>query len=869
MKKLEKYKLNKYVLYAICFWLFIGPLIYKISKLGLATFGGWDAITQTYQVMLYTSRLVKEFISALLGDGSFTFPMIEWNLGMGDDVIVALNWYGFGDPFYLLTAFIEEEHLPYFFSWLFYFRVFLGGIAFIAYAHELNKEHSNLAYVVGGLLYSFTGFTIQCNMHMIFVHAMMYIPLLLLGAERAMQNKKKGILCLTVFLFALSGFYYLYIGSITLAVYVIYRYVRRCIRLETWNFKEIFSKIGMMIAEYMVGIALSAVIFLPAVIGFLASNRASVKADVSLFMPWREIKSFWINFFLPQYDNFQVLSICTIGVMCILFILFSRKKKIEKVNVALLFLCSFIPMVSVVMSGFGECYDRWEVVITMYFAFLAIEVWDDLYELSWVQRLAVIFVFLVLGILGKKLDILEHERFRITFLSYGVLLFAILIILPICKKMDKRKFGNFILFVIAVITIWKDWGAIARDREIAYVRERDVVSELIDEQEGFYRIDNERTWSEPKNGQNIALTLGYHGISEYISIENPSFTNALVEWNVSPDAYLTHMNIGLDTRGPLETLCSVKYLIKREDTKTTIPYGFKKIKVTTDGQWSLYENRYALPLIYTYDKVFEENLYQEMSGFERQQVMLQAASAEGYKGILENAEVLDNDLTELKYTISDIENGELDGDILRLDAGAKISFETQLKTEGENYLLFEGVDFDNNLSISIEDQISKGLVLTSDYHNGNIGVNLGNTSGKITISFQNPETFALSQMKILHYDFSNYEKHINILREESMTNLSVETNQIVCNMNLDKNKMLCVAVPYSKGWKAYVDGKKTQTYRVNDMFIGIEVSEGEHDIELKYVTPGLKIGIVISSFALSVILVYDGVRWCKRRKNSR
>jgi hypothetical protein len=98
MKKLEKYKLNKYVLYAICFWLFIGPLIYKISKLGLATFGGWDAITQTYQVMLYTSQLVKEFISALLGDGSFTFPMIEWNLGMGDDVIVALNWYGFGDP---------------------------------------------------------------------------------------------------------------------------------------------------------------------------------------------------------------------------------------------------------------------------------------------------------------------------------------------------------------------------------------------------------------------------------------------------------------------------------------------------------------------------------------------------------------------------------------------------------------------------------------------------------------------------------------------------------------------------------------------------------------------------------------------------
>lgn len=143
MNKACTNRIFKYLLFTICFWIFAGPLIYNMSKNGYAAFGGWDAITQIYQVMLYTSRLIKEFFGALFSGGDFSFPMVEWGLGMGDDVIAALNWHGFGDPFYLLTVFVQEEHLPYFFSFLFYLRVYLGGIAFIAFIYELNDEKSD------------------------------------------------------------------------------------------------------------------------------------------------------------------------------------------------------------------------------------------------------------------------------------------------------------------------------------------------------------------------------------------------------------------------------------------------------------------------------------------------------------------------------------------------------------------------------------------------------------------------------------------------------------------------------------------------------------------------------------------------------
>ena len=864
MNKIAKNNFFKYLLFTICFWILIGPLIYKISKLGLASFGGWDAVTQHFPVFLYISRLLKNLISSLFQGAGFTLPLIEWNIGMGDDVITSLNWYGFGDPFYLLTIFVREEYLPYFFTFLFYFRVYLGGIAFISLTYELNNKHSNLAYVIGALIYSFTGFTVQCNIHIIFVHAMMYIPLLLLGAERTMQNKKKWVLSLTVFLFALSGFYYLYIGSITLAVYIIYRFIRKSQQQRLWKWKLIFVKTGEMIAEYIVGLGLSAVIFVPAVLGFLTSNRASVKVNVSLFMSWSEIKSFWINFFLPQYDNYQVLSICTIGVMSVLFTMLARRKGVEKINMILLFLCAFIPMVSVEMSGFGAYYDRWEVVITLYFAYLTVELWDELDELSWVQKIGGFVLFLILGIWGKRLDIIEHERYGVTLFSYGILLMTIFVILPICKRMNKRKIGFVILFVVSVITIGKNWRGVARDKEIACVGERNVVSELIeDEADDFYRVDNERTWSEPRNGQNIALTLGYHGISEYMSIENPSFTNGLVEWNVSPDAFLNIMNVGFDSRGILETLSSVKYMIKREDTTSPIPYGFMKVKVTEDGQWSLYENIYALPIIYSYDSIFDENVYQEMHGFEKQQVMLQAAATENYQGELRKVTEVENGLKELNYSIASIEGGTSDGNTLQLDAGGKITLNVKLRANGENYLIFENVEFDNNLTVEIPEYMSKSLTLTSGYHNGNIGVNLGimeeDVDKQIILTFQDTETFDLSQMKILYYDFKDYDKYIDDLKEKTLTNLTVGTNKVSCSVSLDKQKMLCVAVPYSEGWTAYVDGHKTEIYRVNDMFMGVEVPEGNHVIVMKYITPGLKCGIVVSLLSFIGILTYFGL----------
>ena len=480
---LKKAIKNKYIIYSIIYWAMIGPLLYKISTLGLCTIGTSDAIAQHYPAMSYIRRLWKDCFSTLLRGEHYVFPMVDFTVGMGENTIAALNYYGLGDPFYLLTLLSTQENLPYFYSFFFYFRVFLGGIAFMAFVSELCRDKSRLAYVVGTLVYSFTGFTLSSNAHIIFVHAMFYTPLMLLGAERSMRNRRKGLLCITVFGFALSGFYFLYIGSISLAVYVIYRLVR-----QKGTPRSAVAKIGSLIAEYLLGLGLSAVCFLPAIVGFFLSGRGE-HPQLGILMPLSEIMQLLIHLFLAPYNGIQTLAVCTIGMVALVCVISARNKRREKIILALLFLSAVTPYVSYVMSGFGAVYDRWELVLDMYLAFLVVDVFDELVNSTICQKMAMTVVFFILFVLGKKQDLFDYYQFERMFRTYALIWTVLVLVVPVLKMTAKKvpKIGIYVLFAVSVFTINVNWKQAERDNDIAYLTERDAVAELMEgeDQEGI------------------------------------------------------------------------------------------------------------------------------------------------------------------------------------------------------------------------------------------------------------------------------------------------------------------------------------------------------------------------------------------------
>ncbi len=821
--------------------------MYRISSLGLCTIGTSDAIAQHYPVMAYVRNLWRECFGSLLRGEHFTFPMVDFTVGMGEDTISALNYYGLGDPFYLLTMLSSQENLPYFYSFFLYFRIYTGGLAFMAFCSELSRSRSTAAYTIGTLVYCFNGFALYSNAHIIFAHAMFYIPLMMLGAEKSMNHKRKGLLCIATLGFALSGFYFLYIGSVSLAVYVIYR-----LTIQKSTVRSAIAKIRILIAEYFLGLGLSAIILLPAILGFFSSGRGK-RQEFDLLMPFAEVLRMILNMFLPSYELGQTLGICTIGMMVIICAIFAKNRKQEKINLLLLFLLTIIPFVSFAMSGFGALYDRWELVIDMYLAFLVVDMFDELRTITIRQKAAVAGTFCVLFVLGKKQDLLDYYQFRETLKSYAIIMIVLFLFIPLLRFIKKEQIGVGILFLAAVFTINTNWRTTARDNDIEYLRERNAVDELIgsEPQDVFYRIDNERAFAEPRLQMNISMFRGYCGTMQYLSISNPYYVKSFRRWDISSGGFNVS---GLDQRTVLETMCAVKYFVVRTEYASIVPYGFAYVKSTADGEWSLYENTNVLPIAYTYDAVYDTGLYDKMNGLEKQSVMLHAAAVREYEGNIEPLKTLENELIEGSYTVSD-ENGLLiDDDVIQVDKGDSIILTTQLKSDCENCLLFTG---ENRFSaqISIEDGYTK-----SGISDPPIIINLGTTQSdkmiQIKHTFSKAARINRKDIHIVYHDLSKYCQYTDALKEDTDGRFQVSTNTICGQVNLKNDKILCFSVPYAKGWHAAIDGEEAKTYLANDLFIGIEVPKGQHEVKLYYITPGIRIGAAISAISLICVAIY-------------
>ncbi len=81
------------------------------------------------------------------------------------------------------------------------------------------------------------------------------------------------------------------------------------------------------------------------------------------------------------------------------------------------------------------------------------------------------------------------------------------------------------------------------------------------------------------------------------------------------------------------------------------------------------------------------------------------------------------------------------------------------------------------------------------------------------------------------------------------------TGRVSGKITLDKPKILCLTIPYSKGWTAYVDGNRTKIYQANSMYIGLPLDAGTHEIVLTYKTPGSQMGTGISEIGAAVCIM--------------
>jgi uncharacterized membrane protein YfhO len=117
----------------------------------------------------------------------------------------------------------------------------------------------------------------------------------------------------------------------------------------------------------------------------------------------------------------------------------------------------------------------------------------------------------------------------------------------------------------------------------------------------------------------------------------------------------------------------------------------------------------------------------------------------------------------------------------------------------------------------------------------------------IGLNFGDPGIFSLGSIEMIFLPMGDdYIKQVEALKEDHLENVEEFTNGIRGTANLKSSKIMVFSIPYSKGWTAFVNGKKTKLLRANTMFMALPLKAGFYNIELRYFTPGLKVGIILS-----------------------
>ncbi|MFG6351514.1 MAG: YfhO family protein, partial [Oscillospiraceae bacterium] len=81
----------------------------------------------------------------------------------------------------------------------------------------------------------------------------------------------------------------------------------------------------------------------------------------------------------------------------------------------------------------------------------------------------------------------------------------------------------------------------------------------------------------------------------------------------------------------------------------------------------------------------------------------------------------------------------------------------------------------------------------------------------------------------------------------------------------DGPRTLCATIPAEDGWAAYVDGEQVEAQVWLDTFLAVELPAGAHEVELRYIAPGLVPGAALGLIGLAGLALVNTNRYIRRK----
>lgn len=860
-----------------------------------------DGLSQHFSALAYYGEALREFFRNLLA-GHPKLVMWDMSLGYGADILSTLNYYAIGDPLNLLYGFVSPKNTETMYDFMILLRMYLAGITFIIYARKMKKR--SYGTVIGALVYVFSGFCFRLGLrHPFFINPMIYFPLLCLGIEKIYQRERPYVFIFAVCVSAMSNYYFLYMLTIFAVIYAWIRFYKYTEENKMKNFCLTILKFGMY---YTLGIAMAAVILLPSVIGFLGNGRYGKGVD------WKSLIVYPGKYYLLFIENFigygnmgsntNAGYLPIVGIV-VLFTLFSQRMKHKKYRVAFIasIIALILPIFGYAFNGFSYANNRWAFALSFIVALLTAEMYPRLFVMSKRQQIGIgagIIIYTVFCIIvnASGEEILKNKGIMAACGLIAVFYILLLIFQRLGYDTQKRivRVSMAILLLISVgvhgyyrfdpkgyayTQEFMDQGQAYRTLKEDNIR---MLSKVNDP--SVYRVH-----AEGYRYKNYGLINHLNTISGYYSITAKCVTDTIKGYDTLGMQYADKYK-GVDQRLGLLSLAGVKYITvahnsqvaKDVSSKGDVPYGVEK--QSKKGNITLYKNKYALPFAYAYDSYMTEQQYEQLNGIGKEQAMLAQ--------IVLNQHPADKEIQHNEQRNNpDIQTISLPETRISSPKGKKYADITvPVEKDKETYLYFKNLVYhgkkngDDNFILTGR-KGTKGILVTQNdvqqkihiqstfnpYYFGRkdyivkINHQTSKAKEKVRLNFLSPGEYEFDDISLITVPKKDVLARLKERKENSMKQIQYEGNHFRGVYHAKKDQILCVTIPYSKGWKATVNGNRTKIYKANGMFMGIIMKKGTQSVKLDYETPGLKIGAWISLVAWIGLGIY-GLYFEKYRK---
>ena len=823
--------------------------------------------------------------------------LYSWNTGGGSSFLGNyLNYLS--SPLSFLIFLFDKEDISYAITFIVALKCILSATSFSYYLKKsFNKDNYFLSAF--GILYAFSAYFLAYYWNVMWLDAMIMLPLIALGIEKIFKTGDIKLYTVSLVILFFANYYMGYMCCIFAVLYFFVCFINtysndgklneNAVYEKKYSTKALMNNVfinrGVKFAFASIIAALICAITLVPVFMILKNSSATSGTFPQTFKSYFDLLDLITSHFAllettirSSGDN--VLPNIYTGILTFillpLFLVNNKIKLKEKATYVVL-------IIFFVFCFNNNCAE---------YIWHAFHFPNDLpYRYSYMYSF-------IIAVMGYK-TILNFKGIKVKDIAYTGL--AIISFVIICQKFLTNKMTNSTIYAtIIFVTLWCGFLFLLKNKNaqkktvsfvlVTFILCETIISSIVGlplNQDNKNYKENYKTYTDAinyidnkdsgfyrtelcyLNTRMDPAYYGYNGISVFSSMAYESYSQLQSSLGMQSNKVNSYT---YNTQTPVYNMMfNIKYLIQTDVSLAPSSNLYKKIYTTSDKKSNVYESKYNLPIAYCVNSKIDDWVTDEGNPFEIQSDFVKLAT--GYSNVFKPVEYNSTDFDAVSG--DDVtENGTYW--LEKSDSSSNYGTETVSLSptiDGNLYLYVKSSDLKtitvNSEKVSdITQSMEDAYILDLGYHNKGDEVLVSLDASKMESESTSFDFYCYTA------DDTVVKNMYNSLAGNSLNVDSYSDTTIKGTVNAKENCYLYSSIPYDDGWSVYVDGKKAETFEIGGTLLAIELTPGQHKIEYKYFPVGFLYGIIISAvtvFGLCGFYIYNKsslkLNKSKRRKD--